>query len=750
MYPSFTGWMAAASVGSLLAVQPPASAPPPADTTREQAAAAPAAPRREVVVVGTRRPPPPTRAQSRVDRAELEERLPRSAPDALRYEPGVYVQQSAHGQGSPYIRGRTGQQTVVLFDGVRLNTSTWRQGPNQYFFTVDSAAIRSIEVTRGGASTLFGSDAIAGVIEARPIEPDTRADRPAPGVNAKVSLRGASADGEIGGRAQLDARLTPSLSVLVGGGHRRVGALKSGGPITSPATGVPPMVPAFEADGVTQLGTGYRELTGDSRLTLSLPGGGRLVGAGYLYRQYDSPRTDQCPAPFAPRDECLSYDEQFRSLAYLAYESVSSPSARAAHWRLVGSYQRQHERRTLRRPSSFVRNGGRDDVDSFGLSLKGQTAALARGEVTASLRWGGDVYLDQVASRAWSEFTDVVTVIPLSRGQYLDDSQYLQGGVFGQLEAHLGTRFTARGGLRLGGAAARADAEPTSGTAAIDQQWLAVVGHLGFEARLAAPLALLASYDRSYRAPNLDDLTSRQQTGPGFQFENAGLRAETSDTYEAGARLDAGAAGVDLWLFRSVVKDAIARSLRQIEQCPPATPACATSWSRFQLVNAPGLSIIDGVELSARVTPGPSWQARASVTYARGEGPNPQPAPDDPALPHVARVPLSRVPPLNGSLELRRAFGHDRWQRLRPYLGGGLRWALLQDRLAPTDRGDARIPEGGTPGFLVLDLRAGFRFGDRLLLAAVLENLGNAPYRYHGSSVNGPGRGLIVNLEGSL
>jgi outer membrane receptor protein involved in Fe transport len=108
------------------------------------------------------------------------------------------------------------------------------------------------------------------------------------------------------------------------------------------------------------------------------------------------------------------------------------------------------------------------------------------------------------------------------------------------------------------------------------------------------------------------------------------------------------------------------------------------------------------------------------------------------------------VPPLNGSLELRRAFGQRRWPSLQPYAGAGLRWALVQDRLAPTDRGDARIPEGGTPGFLVFDLRAGARFGDRLLLAVVLENLGDAAYRYHGSSVNGPGRGLIVNLEGSL
>ena len=483
-------------------------------------------------------------------------------------------------------------------------------------------------------------------------------------------------------------------------------------------------------------------------LTLTLPGGGRLVGAGYLYRQYDSPRTDQCPAPFAPRDECLSYDEQFRSLAYLAYEQGLA-AARAAHWRLVASYQRQHERRTLRRPSSFVHNGGRDDVDSFGLTLKAQTAAMVFGDVMAGLRWGGDVYLDQVASRAWSQFTDVVTVIPLSRGQYLDDSRYLQGGLFGQLEAHLGTRFIARGGLRLGGAAARADAEPTSGTSAIDQQWLAVVGHLGLEARLAPPLALLVSYDRSYRAPNLDDLTSRQQTGPGFQFENAGLRAETSDTYEAGARLDAGPAGVDLWVFRSVVKDAIARSLRQIDQCPPATPACATSWSRFQLVNAPGLSIIDGVELSARVT-GPAWQARASVTYARGEGPNPQPLPDDPSLPHVARVPLSRVPPLNGSMELRRAFGTGAGSGCARTSAAACAGPCCRIAWPPPTAATPASPRAARPGSWCWTCAPGCASADRLLLAAVLENLGDAAYRYHGSSVNGPGRGLIVNLEGSL
>ena len=80
---------------------------------------------------------------------------------------------------------------------------------------------------------------------------------------------------------------------------RRVGRLRSGGPIRSPATGEIPQVPAFEDDGRTMLGTGYRELTADGRVAhrvLLFGHDVRVIGAAYLYRQFDAPRTDQ-PRP---------------------------------------------------------------------------------------------------------------------------------------------------------------------------------------------------------------------------------------------------------------------------------------------------------------------------------------------------------------------------------------------------------------------------------------------------------------------
>jgi hypothetical protein len=114
-------------------------------------------------------------------------------------------------------------------------------------------------------------------------------------IRPRAAAYGATADGDIGYRFQLDTQVTQSLRFLAGVGSRKVGLLESGGPVLSPETGEIPDVPRFAADGRTQLGTGYREFTADLRAVYSLGKGRRFVAALYAYRQYDAPRTDQCP-----------------------------------------------------------------------------------------------------------------------------------------------------------------------------------------------------------------------------------------------------------------------------------------------------------------------------------------------------------------------------------------------------------------------------------------------------------------------
>jgi iron complex outermembrane receptor protein/hemoglobin/transferrin/lactoferrin receptor protein len=671
------------------------------------------------------------------------DRLPRSAPDALRWEPGVVVQQTAHAQASPFVRGMTGQQVLLEFDGVRLNNGIFRQGPNQYFFTVDERTIERIDVIRGSASTRYGADALGGVITATPIAPRLDPDVVGLRVRPRAAARFASADGEWGGRLQLEAQAGRSTGVLGGVGYRELGLLEAGGAIRNPADGSPTLVPRFDADGRTQLGTGFRELTFDLRAEQRVTARLRAVAAVYGYRQYDAPRTDRCPPPEQRVGSCLHYDEQFRTLAYAALRGDAGPLRDVS---LTVSYQRWHERRRFEVPSASLRTVGRDDVDTLGFAFRAATPPLALGGRgrRLTLRYGLDAYRDEVASAAFYTFTDIGLTAAEPRGQYVDGATYLQGGAFVEGELGLARWLVARAGIRAGAARARADAEARSGTSLTRFDAVLLAARGGVEVRPARGVSIRLGLDQGVRAPNLDDLTARTITGPGYQLENPSLGPERTLSTEVGVRVSRGPVLLDASVFGTVLDDAILRA--PVSDCPPGDLGCAGARARFRLDNAARPARIAGAEVLARVALPAGFDVRATAAYAIGDQGNPVPRPSGTAASaYASRVPLSRVPPLNGTAELR-------WRHAPTgvFLGAGLRWSFAQDRLAPQDGSDARIPAGGTPGWAVVDLRAGWRLDDHLVAVLVLDNLFDAAYRVHGSSINGPGRGVVVSLSGGL
>jgi outer membrane receptor protein involved in Fe transport len=724
---------AASPYGPLLPPVPPVRAPARRNATE------PADDEERTVVVRTRPQPQRDRAASVVSSEDLSERLPRSVPDALRGEPGVYIQQTAHGQASPYLRGLTGQQTVMFFDGVRLNNSTFRQGPNQYFFTVNSRSIDHLEIQRGSASTRWGSDAIGGVIIASPVEPKLEASRKV-AVHSHGVVRTDTADGEVGGRAQASASLWGKVAVLVGAGYRNLGQLRSGGPVLAPATGMPQNVPPlYGPDGKTQLGTGFGELTDDLRVVWQVAPGHRLSLGYYDYRQYDAPRTDKCPPPTAPQDECLTYLEQFRTLAYGVYEGTRGPAA-AEHVRLTLSYQRQHEARQERRGSpSTTLLTGEDDVHTGGTALAIDTREFEVAPwATLGGRYGADLYWDRLGSKEQLTFTDVGISVARPRGQYLDGAQYVTSGVFAEAHTELLEAIRVRTGGRMAVAAAMAEGETETESAAVNEQWVTAVGNAGIAADAVPWLTFVLNVDQGFRAPNLDDLTSRQQVGPGYQYENAGLRPERSLSLEVGTLAGNRWFELEAFAFRTTIRDLIQRASRSPEECPMNEPSCVASRNRFQLVNLEGQAVVMGAEGSMRVYLPLDFEVRATISYAWGEGANPlYGRPFEPG-----RVPLSRIPPLNGLAE-----AGWRSTRYGAYVMGTVWWAREQTRLAPQDRVDARIPEGGTPGYVVLDVRGGYQLAPWVRAAVVLRNLRDSPYRHHGSSINGAGRSLVMELQ---
>ena len=82
------------------------------------------------------------------------------------------MQQTNLGGGSPFLRGLTGYHTLILIDGIRLNNSTFRSGPNQYLNTIDPLLINHVEVMKGQGSVPYGSDALGGTILLSSKSPD--------------------------------------------------------------------------------------------------------------------------------------------------------------------------------------------------------------------------------------------------------------------------------------------------------------------------------------------------------------------------------------------------------------------------------------------------------------------------------------------------------------------------------------------------------------------------------------------------
>ena len=61
-----------------------------------------------------------------LQRNAIDKQVSRTVPEALIGMPGVFIQKTNHAGGSPFVRGLTGNQSLILVDGIRLNNSIFR------------------------------------------------------------------------------------------------------------------------------------------------------------------------------------------------------------------------------------------------------------------------------------------------------------------------------------------------------------------------------------------------------------------------------------------------------------------------------------------------------------------------------------------------------------------------------------------------------------------------------------------------
>ena len=140
-----------------------------------------------------------------------------NAAELLREQPGVDVNGVGPNQIRPVIRGQRGLRVLFLEDGLRLNNPRRQTDFGEIGGLVDLQNVSSIEVVRGPASVLYGSDAIGGVMNVISKEPSFR-----DGANYTGFLEGRHSNaGDLSGlSAGLNARIG-KFSIQLGGTKRR-------------------------------------------------------------------------------------------------------------------------------------------------------------------------------------------------------------------------------------------------------------------------------------------------------------------------------------------------------------------------------------------------------------------------------------------------------------------------------------------------------------------------------------------------
>ena len=713
-------------------------------------------------------------AVSVIDRSQMERANADITPRMLRETVGVWAQQTTTGQGSPLLRGLTGYQAFLSIDGVRLNNSTFRSGPNQYLATISPDTLDRIEVLRGPGSMLYGSGAMGGVISMHTKDLILDSASEEWDFQSRAFGRFASATAERLGRLEVMGG-KKRLGFSVGASARWFGDINPGSGydlhyknrkfefVDSQPEGVqlyhapPKEVPdRWLIDSQTPLE--WYAYDGDAKFAYQLNDASTVNLAYQFWRQPQTPRYDK----IAPREyDEFFFEPQNRDLFYATY--ASEPRlATIDQFRLTASVHRQKEGRNELIRGATERRQRYDTVSTLGLSAQATSSSLPSQRVVA----GGEFYFDTIASQTIK--TDINTgaeKVDETKGRFIDGSRFWDANLYVQDEIALHERLELTLGGRYTFYNTHADLSVRSDQFSdFNESGSALTGSAGLVASVTDELNVVGNFATSFRAPSLNDTTAVEVTNEGIDSPSPDLESETGWTLEGGVKARYPQFVGSLTVFHGRVDNLVTRVLAEDAYAGGPLPDLIRDLQR----NNPGVDVfvfdnvdevqIQGVELAGTVPIREGLTVYGNAMFTRGKVLLINGGTPDPEKPWEERI--RREPPLNGMLGLR---WHPPAER---YWGGFfVRGAAEQRRLNRSDIRDPRIPgtardtgevqfdsDGnaigeGSPGWFTLNLRGGIQVIERSQLTLALENLLNKRYREHGSGINAPGFNVIVSLN---
>jgi outer membrane receptor protein involved in Fe transport len=647
-----------------------------------------------------------SRSVSRLGREQADLTAAGDVGDMLERLPGVVVQRTASGSATPILRGLTGYQVLLMLDDMRLNDALTRAGGSAILNLVDPESVQRIEVVRGPASVIYGSDALGGVVHVRTLS------------------SGASADGEPLFAATSFSRAASAERALRAGGALQ-GAGGGWGLRLSGVRGY-----AGAVDRGEQLGpqpfTGHQDWALSGKVEAVPAPRHRLSLSHQSGHLFDMPRSDVSKPGDVQRTVSLDRDG-----SVLTYDARMFDRRLRLHSYLGVSIRREHRQRLRSQGDQRERERVRSHQAGIRASLTPWT--------WGSLELGLETTLDRVASSGSNTKESGERV--QERGRYVDGSSYDMHALYGLLSQRVARRLLLMLGARATLVFAQAPVDPLfeealGAGAELDRRFLRAVSSLGMRYEPTPALAWVVSALGGFRAPNLEDFQAFGGGARGYTVPNLRLEEERSWTFESGLEFQRGGWDVRAYGFVSLLSGLIVRvptTLDGMSEVDGEPVIGRRNASRGMLVGGEAA-------LTRSFDFGLFASAAAWLTWGRSERPSDSGT--------DVTEPASKVPP--PIAVLRTGYNHQ----AVPYFADlSLALQLEQPRLSEGDKADVRLcpkgPEGcdEVPGFADLTLRVGVRIRERVVLTVAAENILDVAYRSFASGSYAPGRNFVAALR---
>lgn len=582
----------------------------------------------EITVTGTRTARPVQDSSSTItviDANNIERNLVQNLDDLVRYEPGISTSRSPNRYGFQdfNIRGIDGNRVLTQVDGVRL-PEAFSFGSTQLGRDyIDPETLKRVEIIRGSASTLYGSDAIGGVVTFLTKDPsdflnDTGDDAYG---SAKITYDGV--DGGFAETATLAGRYGQLEGLFIytrrDSNEAQINSERSPNPHTNGSNNwLGKLVYNFDEFNKLKLTTEFLYREADTDV---------LTSRGLLFTGG--------PNPSARVDSLQATDKTKRNRYSLSYEYNNPDSPlffqvlrTQFYYQPSESTERSNE---LRRITSPLTTGAADRLRFRDSSYQQNTIGgdiqlesnFRTGDLAHRIIYGSEVSNTRT-SRIRKGFEDnLLTGIRSSRVgpdifpvKDIADTDNFRFGIYLQDEITWGN-LTLIPGIRYDSYRLTPDADEiyarsSSNFATSEFSESAVSPRVGLVYKITPEFTAFAQYARGFRAPTAEDINPGF-TNPGLYrvIPNPDLKAESSNGFELGFRGNFPSGNFSVSGFYNSYQNFIDTFGRVIP-----TPGLAVG--SFQTVNRGDVRIY-GVEGKGELRLGSGFSLLASTSYAVGD-----------------------------------------------------------------------------------------------------------------------------------